>query len=68
MCYRIFIPNLKKSDNGSLIWAKIMLKAPIIGKATRMNAAARFTRTVSTSTKKYFCSSGGRNNRCNFGQ
>lgn len=38
----------KKSDNGSLIWAKIMLKAPIIGKATRMNAAARFTRTVST--------------------
>jgi type IV pilus assembly protein PilC len=28
-----------------------MLKAPIIGKSTRMNASARFTRTVSTLLK-----------------
>ena len=29
----------------------IMLKMPIVGKATRMNASARFTRTVSTLLK-----------------
>ena len=41
----------KSSDKGSETWSKIMLKAPIIGKSTRMNAAARFTRTVSTLLK-----------------
>ena len=41
----------KSSDKGAETWSKIMLKAPIIGKSTRMNAAARFTRTVSTLLK-----------------
>ena len=38
----------KSSDKGAETWSKFMLKAPIIGKSTRMNASARFTRTVST--------------------
>lgn len=38
----------KKSESGSLTWAKIMVSFPIVGKATRMNCAARFTRTFAT--------------------
>ncbi len=38
----------KKTEKGALQWATLMLKLPVIGKATRMNAAARFTRTMST--------------------
>ena len=38
----------KKSENGSTTWAKLMLKLPIVGKATKMTASARFTRTMST--------------------
>ena len=41
----------KKSDKGSLQWAKLMLDMPIVGKATKMTAAARFCRTVSTLLK-----------------
>ena len=41
----------KSSDKGSEQWSKIMLRAPIVGKATRMSASARFTRTVSTLLK-----------------
>lgn len=41
----------KKSDKGSLQWAKIMLEMPIVGKATKMTAAARFCRMVSTLLK-----------------
>ena len=41
----------KSSDKGSEQWATIMLRMPIVGKATRMNASARFTRTVSTLLK-----------------
>ena len=38
----------KKSESGSTTWAKLMLKVPIVGKATKMNASARFTRTMAT--------------------
>lgn len=38
----------RKSDKGRLQWASMMLRMPILGKATKMNAAARFTRTMST--------------------
>ena len=38
----------KKSESGSTTWAKMMLKIPIVGKSTKMTAAARFTRTMST--------------------
>ena len=41
----------KSSDKGSEQWATIMLRMPVVGKATRMNASARFTRTVSTLLK-----------------
>ena len=41
----------KNSEKGSETWSKIMLKMPVVGKATRMNASARFTRTVSTLLK-----------------
>ncbi len=41
----------KSSDKGSEQWAMIMLRMPVVGKATRMNASARFTRTVSTLLK-----------------
>ena len=41
----------KSSDKGSEQWSYMMLKMPIVGKATTMNAAARFTRTVSTLLK-----------------
>jgi len=41
----------KKSDKGSLQWAKLMLTMPIVGKATKMTASARFCRTVSTLLK-----------------
>ena len=38
----------KASDKGGEQWSYLMLKMPVVGKATRMNAAARFTRTGST--------------------
>ncbi len=41
----------KASDKGGEQWSYLMLKMPVVGKATRMNAAARFTRTVSTLLK-----------------
>ena len=41
----------KNSEKGSETWSKIMLKMPVVGRATRMNASARFTRTVSTLLK-----------------
>ena len=37
----------KSSESGGLQWSKLMLTMPVVGKATKMNAAARFTRTVS---------------------
>lgn len=41
----------KSSESGGLQWSKLMLTMPVVGKATKMNAAARFTRTVSTLLK-----------------
>ena len=41
----------KSSDKGGEQWSYLMLKLPVVGKATTMNAAARFTRTVSTLLK-----------------
>ncbi len=41
----------KSSDKGGEQWSYLMLKMPVVGKATRMNAAARFTRTVATLLK-----------------
>ena len=41
----------RSSEKGSEQWSYMMLKMPIVGKATTMNAAARFTRTVSTLLK-----------------
>ena len=41
----------KSSDKGGEQWSYLMLKMPVVGKATRMNASARFTRTVSTLLK-----------------
>lgn len=41
----------KNSEKGSMQWAKLMLTIPIVGKATKMTAAARFCRTVSTLLK-----------------
>ena len=41
----------KSSDKGAEQWSYLMLKMPVVGKATTMNAAARFTRTVSTLLK-----------------
>lgn len=36
------------SESGSLTWSKVKLNMPVVGKATKMTAAARFTRTMST--------------------
>lgn len=41
----------RSTDKGAETWDTIMLKMPIVGKATKMNASARFTRTVSTLLK-----------------
>jgi len=41
----------RNSAKGARIWSQMMLKLPIVGKATTMNAAAQFTRTVSTLLK-----------------
>ncbi len=41
----------KSSEKGSMQWAQLMLTMPIVGKATKMTAAARFCRTVSTLLK-----------------
>jgi len=38
----------RSSDKGDETWSQLMLKLPIVGKMTKMNASARFTRTVST--------------------
>ena len=41
----------KSSEKGAEQWSKLMLKIPIVGKATKMSASARFTRTVATLLK-----------------
>lgn len=41
----------KKSEKGHAQWDMMMLRIPVVGKATKMNAAARFTSTVSTLLK-----------------
>lgn len=41
----------KNSDKGAEQWSHIMLTMPIVGKATKMTASARFTRTVATLLK-----------------
>jgi len=41
----------KKSEKGHAQWDMLMLRIPVVGKATKMNAAASFTRTVSTLLK-----------------
>ena len=41
----------KTSEKGARTWATLMLKLPIVGKATTMTASAQFTRTVSTLLK-----------------
>lgn len=41
----------RSSDKGAVQWATLMLKMPVVGKATKMNASARFTRTVATLLK-----------------
>lgn len=41
----------RRTESGHARWDTWMLKIPIVGKATKMNAAARFTRTVSTLLK-----------------
>ena len=41
----------KRSERGHAQWDMMMLRIPVVGKATKMNAAARFTRTVSTLLK-----------------
>ena len=38
----------RASEKGAEQWSKLMLTIPVVGKATKMNASARFTRTVST--------------------
>ncbi|MBR3340264.1 MAG: type II secretion system F family protein [Clostridiales bacterium] len=41
----------RSTDKGAETWSKIMLKMPVVGKATKMSASARFTRTVATLLK-----------------
>ena len=41
----------KGSDKGAEQWSKLMLTIPVVGKATKMNASARFTRTLATLLK-----------------
>lgn len=41
----------KRSEKGHAQWDTMMLRIPVVGKATKMTAAARFTRTVSTLLK-----------------
>ncbi|MCR5383239.1 MAG: type II secretion system F family protein [Saccharofermentans sp.] len=41
----------KSSDKGAEQWSKLMLTIPVVGKATKMTASARFTRTVATLLK-----------------
>jgi type IV pilus assembly protein PilC len=38
----------KKSEKGGLLWDRFKLKVPVLGKATKATASARFTRTMST--------------------
>ena len=38
----------RASEKGAEQWSKLMLTIPVVGKTTKMNASARFTRTVST--------------------
>jgi len=37
-----------RSEKGGLAWDKLKLKMPLLGKSTKMTAASRFTRTMST--------------------
>ena len=41
----------KGSAKGAEQWSKLMLTIPVVGKATKMNASARFTRTLATLLK-----------------
>lgn len=41
----------KRTEKGHAQWDMLMLRIPVVGKATKMTAAARFTRTVSTLLK-----------------
>ena len=41
----------KGSDKGAEQWSELMLTIPVVGKATKMNASARFTRTLATLLK-----------------
>ncbi|MBQ1894460.1 MAG: type II secretion system F family protein [Clostridiales bacterium] len=41
----------KKSEKGHYAWDNLMIKMPVVGKATKMNAAAMFCRTISTLLK-----------------
>ena len=41
----------KRTEKGHAQWDTMMLRIPVVGKATKMTAAARFTRTVSTLLK-----------------
>lgn len=47
----VLFKSWKNSEKGHYQWDALMLKMPIVGKATKMNAAARFTSTVSTLLK-----------------
>ena len=38
----------KHSEKGSMAWARFLLRCPVVGKAQKATAAARFTRTMST--------------------
>ena len=42
--FRLFI----HSEKGSMAWAKFLLRMPVVGKAQKATAAARFTRTMAT--------------------
>ncbi len=44
----LFFRSFKKSEKGGLLWDRFILKIPILGKATKATASARFTRTMST--------------------
>ena len=44
VAFRLYI----HSEKGSMSWAKFKLKVPIVGKAQKATAAARFTRTMAT--------------------
>jgi len=43
----LFVSIFKKTDRGSLIWGKLMLKLPVFGKINMYNCAAQFADTMS---------------------